>query len=284
MDDWPAIDPAELQARLLQSDEEFFAFLTAMTTSVPPRSFTDEIYTRALGYPWARPASSFVLTGETVKSLDAVAVPELQALMDDRWPLLAFGSNGAPEALTLKFGHLAAEQQRLLVTAGDLHGFDVGASAHPTIYGSMPGTIFPSAGTVVRASVLWVTTAQLVALTWTEMSYALGRLDGIRFDADEAHIPPLDHVLAFVSRLGAHRVEGELIALDAVPARRRAARAVTQEQLLDEIARRVIGPAAASRDLVLWLMEDFGGAAAVIAPVLHETALPFASPHWTPYG
>src|SRR6185312_14624235 len=91
----------------------------------------------------------------------------------ERYPLLGFGSNGSPETLMLKFAHLSEQDRHVLVVAGDLYDFDVGAAAAVTFYGSLPGTIFASPGTAVRASVLWVTAAQLVALTWTEITYRL---------------------------------------------------------------------------------------------------------------
>ena len=68
--------------------------------------------------------------------------------------------------------------------AGDLHDFDVGPAAYPTAYASFPATLFVSPGTALRASVLWVTPVQLTALTWTEVSYRLGRLAPIRFEPD----------------------------------------------------------------------------------------------------
>lgn len=285
MEAWPPIDPPELRARLALGDDEFFAMLAAMTTQIGPRELTDELYAHALGYPWARPPRSFLLDGETVQPLEDLAEEEgvrrLRAARTGRWPLLAFGSNGAPERLALKLAHLPPEHRRLLVVAGDLHDFDVGASAHPTFYGAMPGTIFPCAGTVVRASVLWVTTEQLVALTWTEISYALGRLDGVRFTPDLPGAGDIARVYAFASRLGAHRVDGEIVALEAVPAVLRRAPALSQERLLDGIAADVLGKGATARDLVRWLMDDFGAASAVIAPRLRTAAAPFASPHWT---
>jgi hypothetical protein len=283
MDGWPPISEPELQARLALTDEEFLGFLGTLARSIGVREPTDEIYTRALGYPWARPAGSYLLTGDAVTPLDDLTAGTTDELMRDRWPLLAFGSNGAPERLSLKLGHLATEQQRLLVMAGDLHDFDVGVSAHPTIYGALPGTIFPSPGTVVRAALLWVTTEQLTALTWTELSYKLGRLDRIRFDPEANGVPAIDRVFAFVSRLGAHRVDGEVVALDAVPASGRRAPTYTQEQLLDDLAVRVLGPGATARHLVTRLMEDFASCATTIRPMLAATSLAFDSPHWTPY-
>ena len=146
----------------------------------------------------------------------------------------------------------------------------------------MPGTIFPSPGTVVRASVLWVTIEQLVALAWTEISYALGRLDGVRFVPDLNGVQEIDGLLAFVSRLGAHRVAGETVALEAIPAAGRRAPARSQEDVLAAIAADLFGAGATARDLVRALMEDFGRVSRTLAPRLRATAAPFSSSHWTP--
>jgi hypothetical protein len=186
------------------SDEEFIALAMGWAQAVGPREFSDQIYERALGYPWARPAKSYLLTGDQVQLFDEVPADVREDVLSglgggnvERYPLLAFGANGAPETLMLKFGHLPDEHRRLLVTSGNLYDFDVGAAAMPTVYGALAATIFPSPGTAVRASVLWVTTVQLVALTWTEISYRLGRLEPVRFDPDKDEAPAVERVFAF---------------------------------------------------------------------------------------
>jgi hypothetical protein len=290
MGGWPAIGEPELLARLAMSDEEFVALAMSWAQAVGPREFSNEIYERALGYPWSRPAQSYLLTGEQVQAFDDLPADVREDVLSglgaggvERYPLLAFGSNGSPETLTLKFGHLPEQERRLLVAAGDLYDFDVGAAAMPTVYGALPATIFPSPGTAVRASVLWVTTAQLVALTWTEISYRLGRLEDVRFEPDNVDAPKVESMFAFASRWGAHCVDGETVAMQAVPAADRVAPALTQEQLLDQIARAVFGGTARARDLVTRVMDDFGAAATTIEPVLRETARPFRSACWTPF-
>ena len=290
MGGWPPIGEPELLERLAMSDEEFITLAMGWVQSVGPREFTDQIYDRALGYPWARPASSYLLTGEQVEPFDEVPDDVREDVLSglaggnvERYPLLSFGSNGAPETLTLKFGHLAQEDRRILVISGNLYDFDVGAAAMPTVYGALPATIFPSLGTAVRASVLWVTTAQLVALTWSEISYRLGRLAPVRFVPDKDEAPAVESLLAFVSRWGAHCVEGEAVAMQAIPAEGRVAPALTQEQLLDQIARSVFGDTSGARDLVTRVMEDFSVAAATVGPVLRDTARPFKSERWMPF-
>src|SRR3954468_16773062 len=289
MSDWPAIAEPELLARLAMRDEEFIPLAMGWAQAVGAREFSEELYQRALGYPWARPAESFLLSGEQVLPLRDVPADVLAVVSGraegspPRYALLGFGSNGSPDTLALKFGGLSGEDRSVLVIAGDLHDFDVGAAAAPTFYGSLPGTIFPSPGTAVRASVLWVTRAQLVALTWSEISYRLGRLEHVHFEPDKVDAPTVESVLAFVSRWGAHCVDGEVVAMQAIPASGRVAPALTQEQLLDHIARSAFGPRASARDLVQHVMDDFGATAATIVPLLRETARPFRCERWTPF-
>ena len=257
---WPAISEPELLARLAMLDEEFVPLALSWAQAVGPREFSDQIYERALGYPWARPAESYLLTGKQVQSLEDVPADVREDILSgsgaggvERYPLLTFGSNGSPETLALKFGDLSEQERRVLVVAGDLYDLDVGVAAMPTFYGSLPATIFPSPGTAVRASVLWVTAAQLVALTWSEISYRLGRLDGVRFEPDKAEAPPVESVFAFASRWGAHCVDGNTVAMQAVPAVERFAPALTQEELLDQVAQLFLGYTVRARDLVVWL-------------------------------
>lgn len=127
----------------------------------------------------------------------------------------------------------------MLVLAGELHELDVVASASVTLYGSVPATLAASPGTRVRAAVLLVNAVQLTTLTWGEMPYRLGRLDGAPFVADEDI--ELDAPLAYVSRWGAFAPDGEPAPLAAIPAENRRWRAWTQRELLDRVATIVFG-------------------------------------------
>jgi len=279
MREWPPISDPELLRRLGAGNEEFQALMRGFVGSVGPREFGDAEFERALGYPWPRPPSSFVLDGEHVEHVDAWD----EVSTDGRWPLLSFGSNGAPETLIRKFAHLPPDQQRIPVLAGDLHDFDVGAAGNPAAYGAFPATLFVSPGTALRASVLFVTGEQLTALTWTEVSYHLGRLDGVRFEPDATGSPDVDHVLAFSSRWGSHCIDGEVAALAALPARDRTVPEFTQHELLDHIAAKAIGDGAGARDLVAWIFADFAAAAETIWPLIQPDARPFESGHWSAY-
>ena len=104
----------------------------------------------------------------------------------------------------------------MLALTGRLREFDVGVAAQPTMYGSLPATLFPSPGTAVSATILWVTPAQFTQLTWSEFTYRLGRLR-TRFEVEETGAG-FDQVLVFVSRFGAFCPDGEPVALAAMPA------------------------------------------------------------------
>jgi hypothetical protein len=108
----------------------------------------------------------------------------------------------------------------------------------------------------VRCAVLWVSAAQFVQLAWSELSYLLGRLDGVRFDADDAGAG-LGSVFAFVSRFGAFSPQGEPVALAAVPAEHRTATAMTQAELLGAAARIALGEGASSEELARELFDDY---------------------------
>ncbi len=287
---WPLIDEPELRARLALDDAGFEAFIAAVRAAVPPRAFTPEAWATAVGYPWERPAQSYGLDGERVELLSELepavraALIEARATGPDgapRYPLLAFGSNGAPSTLRRKFAHFEAAERRVLVLAGELHDFDVGAAAHPTAYGSMAASLFESPGTAVRAAVLWVSAAQLTQLCWTELSYRFGRLDGVTFAADDG--PALTSVLTFAARYGTFCPDGEPLALAAIPAQGRTARACTQEELLARAAEVMFGPGSAAEALVRRIIEDLAGLAPSASARIAACGRPFAPASWTPW-
>jgi len=122
----------------------------------------------------------------------------------------------------------------------------------------MPATLFASPGTEVRAAIVWATAAQVTQLTWSEVPYHFARLDDAHFVMNEADVS-VDQIFAFIHRFGSLCVDGSPVALAAIPAEGRTATAFTQEQLLDLLAVRVIGPEARAEDLVRALCEDLAG-------------------------
>lgn len=282
----PITDPLLLD-RLTMDDEAFMAFLLEAVTAVGRRPFTEADYERAAGYPWDRPGASCLIEDERARLLADLPADERAAALAEgsgpgRFPLLAFGSNTSPQTLARKFAHLPAPDRRLLAVSGRLHGFDVGAAAHPTGYGALPATIFPSDGTAVQAAVLWVNEAQFTQLAWSEVSYRLGRLDGARFAADDG-LPGVDGVWAFVSRFGAFAPDGEPVAMAAVPARGRTAPARTQAELLGAAARLGLGPPAGPRDLVRAVFEDFAAFAVGAGARVRAAHRPWDGGRWRPF-
>jgi hypothetical protein len=288
--DWPPIAEPELLRRLAMDDEEFAAFIRTVVSQLAPRAYDTDVLTQALGYPWARPQGSYLLSGEVVELLTGStaadrsrAIARFASPEAGRLPVLSIGSNAAPEVLERKFAHFTAEDDRtVLALSGRLHDFDVGAAAQPTMYGSMPATLFPSPGTAVATTLLWVTPTQFTQLAWSEITYRLGRLR-TRFEVEET-ATGFGQVLVFVSRFGAFCPDGAPIALAAVPARDRSAPALTQEQLLDAAARLALGPEANAEALVRAIFEDTVALTARVAATVHRAALPFESERWTPFG
>lgn len=289
MSSWPRIDEPELLDRLAMDDRRFEEFIRALIAAIPPRAFELAAFERAVGYPWARPRGSYLLTRAGVELLEDLSAGERERALarflsgdDGRLPVLAIGSNAAPETLERKFAHFPGENDRaVLALTGRLHDFDIGAAAQPSLYGSMPATLFPSPRTAVSATVLWVTPTQFTQLAWSELSYRLGKLR-TRFDVDGGETS-FDEVLVFVSRFGAFCVDEHPVALAAVEASGRTADALTQEQLLDAAAILAIGPEADAETLVRTIFTDIAEIGPRFATTVRKASMPFASDRWTPF-
>jgi len=288
--EWPLIAEQELLDRLALDDRQFRELVRTLAGKVPPRAYEVASFEQAVGYPWARPEGSYRLTSAAVGLLAELEEGDLDRVLArftspdaGRMPVLAIGSNAAPGTLERKFAHFPDEEDRVvLALTGRLHDFDVGVAAQPTMYGSMPATLFPSPGTEVCATVLWVTPTQFTQLAWSEFSYWLGKLQ-TRFDVDGG-AAGFDEVLVFVSRFGAFCVDERPVALAAIPATGRTAEALSQEQLLDAAAVLAIGPEAKAEALVRAIFEDMSQIAPKIAATVHKASLPFASEAWTPFS
>ncbi len=288
MPEWPPIAAPELLARLALPDEEFAELVAELVRSLPAREFGPAMVERALGYPWERPGGSYEWRDGALRRFAELDESEREALVGGyagdgaRLPLLAIGSNGAPAVLARKFGHFPpGEERAVLALAGHLRDFDIGAAAQPTVYGSMPATPFESPGTAVAATVLWVTPAQFTQLTWSEVTYRLGRLRA-RFEIADAELG-FDDVLGFASRFGTLCVEGEPAALAAVPARGRTAPAFTQRELLDRAAALALGPEADAETLLRAICEDAPTLLPRVAATVRRQGKPLRSERWVPY-
>jgi hypothetical protein len=225
---------------------------------------------RAKSYPFGPPARSYLFRGGAVEPLADVA-----ARVRGLTPVLASGSNAAPEQLARKFAaHGAAT---IPVTRVDLHNFDSVYNAHIAAYGSVPATLFPSPGTVLSTFVTWLDDAALAVMHATEqpgINYHYGELAGIA--AEVEGLGRLDRAFAYISVAGCLISAGGPLALAEVPATARRFPAATQTQALAR-ARDMTAPGL---DLDAFILESVADADVRLARdrALAATARAFAHP------
>jgi hypothetical protein len=280
MREWPPISSPDVLAWMALGDDEWLRAIMAREGEFETPPFTEAAYQFGLTYPWDRPAHSYLLRDGEVRPIADV---DLKAFTADRHPLVTFGANGAPHRLVERFGGCPDPADRdVLVLVGHLHGFDVGANIVPVPYGAVPAILFHSPGTTVRAAIIWLTPLQVETVVFAELGYRIGRLDHAQFAIDEADVG-IDTVFAFIGRTGALRLDGEPVALAAVPARDRTARAMTQEELLQALGVLAFGPGTTPRDLARRCFEDHGSVVEALLPQTAPTALQLPAESWTPY-
>jgi hypothetical protein len=241
------------------------------TSRRPEDGERDRILARAKGYPYAAPDTSYVITraghfellglgaGEDQGSALAsarvrhpvtgveLALSGLPA--DDldpeslraRLPVLAYGANRTAEALERKRGlpGFPAEES-ILVLRARLHDLDVVYSAHLSPYGSVGATLQRSPGTAVEVCLTLLTERQLAALGETETNYALEELDGLELELEGGG--RLGRARSYVSRHGGLVLDGDQVALTAIPATGRRLEARTEPEILAAVARRLGHP------------------------------------------
>jgi hypothetical protein len=253
-------------------------YFLELVSHFPAREWTRRSFEHGLRYPWTRPDRSYLLRDGETHLLHELDEAERAAILErhigpaaERVALLAFGSNVAPKNLAVKLAHHAEPEDReVLVLAGELHDLDVVACAAVAVYGAMPATLAASPGTKVRAAVMLVNATQLTTLTWGEMTYLIGRLQGARFTAEDAvQGVELDSPLAFVSRWGAFAPE-------------RRSPAWTQQELVDRAAELVLGSDGGGAEALTRIgCRDVAAMAARVLPALRPYARPFEFPGWT---
>lgn len=173
---------------------------------------------RASAYPYEIPVRSFVQLGD--RTTDLVEVPDLEG----RRPLLAYGSNAAPEALARK---LAPDPDTPLpLFRAELADFDAVYSDHISPYGAVPATLHPSPGTALPVFVSYPTEQQRRLLAATEPNYEERRLAGVSCALDLGET--LEELDAFLGRHGFLLLDGSPVALSAIPARNRVFPALDQ--------------------------------------------------------
>jgi len=185
----------------------------------------NEVVERAMGYPYAAPWHPFVQLGH--ETLDP---GELEIDRAERIPMLAYGSNAAPEVLARK---LALSDQPVLVVPAWLDDFDVVYSAHISPYGAVPATLQRSPGTRVRIHVTYMTSAQAGVVSATEPNYEAALIEGAVCHVDDGET--IADPAAFLSHHGCLLRDGAEVALAAVQASGRAFVAAGEAEMLEHL-------------------------------------------------
>jgi hypothetical protein len=184
-----------------------------------------DVVERAMGYPYAAPWRPFVQLGH--RTLDPT---EVEIDRDERVPMLAYGSNAAPEVLARK---LALSDQPVLVVPAWLDDFDVVYSAHISPYGAVPATLQRSPKTKVRMHVVYMTTAQVGLVAATEPNYEAAPVEGAVCSLDDGD--QLVEVSAYLSRHGCLLIDGAEVALSAVQASGRRFASLSEPEVIEHV-------------------------------------------------
>lgn len=164
---------------------------------------------RALGYPYPRPAGSFLFSGGAAQALP----PETD--FDGRIPVLACGSNGSPVQLLRKFG--TSPDYRIPVTAAKLYDICCSYSAHFSGYGSVAAALHPAPGAVTHVHITWLNERELMRMHETEaigQNYRFVRMEGVGLHCAEHGA--IDTVHAYLSLRGSLLLDGRPVALGGI--------------------------------------------------------------------
>jgi hypothetical protein len=158
-----------------------------------------------------------------------------------RIPVIACGSNRAPEQLARKFRDWPLPL-RIPVLCAKLTGFDVVYSAHFTRYGAVPATLHPCPSATVDVAVQWLTLAELERMDATEgigINYDRHHLTGIELEIEGSS--KVHAAETYLSHRGPLIDQDTPVALEAIPCTGRAWPALNQHGVLD-LARRRLAP------------------------------------------
>jgi hypothetical protein len=228
----------------------------------------------ATGYPYEAPAESYLFR-------DGRTLPVERARYDGRVPVIAHGSNRAPEQLHRKYGHLPGEGSEIPVTFGWLKDYDVVYAAHVTRYGAVASTLHHAPGCRVRVAVNWLNAAQLERMHETEgVHYAYGALKNIDFEMEAGPDDTVVQAWLYLSRFGALGDGAQAVGLAALSADERPHRALAQRDALDLLRRRH-HPHEGLEDFILG---NFGEAnkprRLALIEEIRKTARPMTAPHF----
>lgn len=187
----------------------------------------------AKSYPFESPSASYLYTAKGPQVIDIHQ--NMAALTEGRTPVLAYGSNSAPIQLKRKFGsHLEEKGGFIPVIRGELSNYDVVYSPIIVPYGSIPATIAYSPGVKTNAYITYLNHEQIEMMHRSE---GVGYMyDYLLFDQKNIHLEhnqcPLVGFHTYLSRRGALKIDGEIIALSEVASKHRSFPAMNQLDIL----------------------------------------------------
>ncbi|USG60182.1 hypothetical protein NBZ79_13450 [Sneathiella marina] len=198
---------------------------------------------RALGYPYERPETSYLFSGGIAKNLPG------DIDLTDRQPVLACGSNGAPEQLLRKYG--ARSDIAIPVTAATMSDIACTYSAHFSSYGSIAAALCTVPGIESRVHITWLTEAELQRMHETEaigMNYHFAHLEGVTIQCEATG--PIKNLHAYISLRGSLLLDGKPVLLKGIPAKKTHLLKLDQRAMQEEIRRR-LAPDTALEDFIL---------------------------------
>lgn len=183
----------------------------------------NDVVARAMGYPYAAPRQPFAQLGH--RTLDPA---DVDIDREARTPVLAYGSNAAPQVLSRK---LALSDQPVLVVPARLTDFDVVYSAHISPYGAIPATLQRSRGTEVQVHAIYMTDAQIGVISATEPNYVPTLLEEVECRLEDDL--ELNDVSAYVSRHGCLLIDDSEVALAPVRSSGRRLAELSEAEVLE---------------------------------------------------
>ncbi len=253
-----------------------------LSWTLPTRD--DDLLGLARGYPFAAPGKSYLYRDGESLPLDSAR----SGLFDGRTPVLAHGSNRAPEQLRRKFDHLSGARSEIPVTRVLLRDYDVVYSAHVTQYGAIAANLQHLPGVRVELYITWLSAEQLPRMHDTELggeNYAYGVMEEVRLELDFGPAARLSAAHVYLSRRGClcgdpGRPGTTPIGLAAVPAEGRPHDSIGQSEALTLVRDRH-RPERGLEAHILETIRDPAGRALLVAE-MRQTAVPARAPHFTP--
>ena len=205
---------------------------------------TDPV-SHAKSYPFPAPEGPFLIRRGTVYPLRDNSFDR-----SGRLPVLAAGSNRSHEQLLRKYVDDSGDSE-IPVQVVSLFDYDSVYAAHFAGYGSVPATLLPSPGTVLRTSLLWLDSTQLSRMHQTERNYRFLELTDIRVEIDGTG-ESVDRIWIYSARVGCLRIDGNPVALAEMPVRGRILKAMSQAEVQARIRDRL----APGMDLDTFILQN----------------------------